>query len=123
MAVEGPRRRRVGSKKARLLRKDLELTEASAFAIRNVWKGLNRTRDALKSYQSDVGFYKAGLVDSHLAAHEQRTVLPRTLVHFCCAERRRARTSSNTSCAASRRPRIPFTRAPAGPHLRTQHRP
>ncbi|TKA57439.1 hypothetical protein B0A53_00668 [Rhodotorula sp. CCFEE 5036] len=58
-----------GSKKARLLRKDLELTEASAFAVRNVWKGLDRTRDALKSYQSNVGFYKAGLVGSHLAAH------------------------------------------------------
>ena len=58
-----------GSKKARLLRKDLELTEASAFAVRNVWKGLDRTRDALQSYQSNVGFYKAGLVGSHLAAH------------------------------------------------------
>ncbi|GAA5976557.1 hypothetical protein JCM10908_005546 [Rhodotorula pacifica] len=58
-----------GSKKARLLRKDVELTEASAFAVRNVWKGLDKTRDALKSYQSNVGFYKAGLVGSHLAAH------------------------------------------------------
>lgn len=50
-----------GSKKARLLRKDLDLTEASAFAVRNVWKGLDKTRDALKSYQHNVGFYKVSL--------------------------------------------------------------
>ncbi|BGP54216.1 hypothetical protein JCM8202v2_001793 [Rhodotorula sphaerocarpa] len=58
----------VGSKKARLLRQDIDLTETSALAVRNVWIGLDRTRTALKSYQANVGYYKASIIGSHLAA-------------------------------------------------------
>ncbi|CEQ41482.1 SPOSA6832_03217, partial [Sporobolomyces salmonicolor] len=44
--------------KGRQLRRDLELTKASAEAVVGVWEALEGTRESLLSYRDNVGFFK-----------------------------------------------------------------
>ncbi|GAA5927126.1 hypothetical protein JCM1841_006056 [Sporobolomyces salmonicolor] len=55
--------------KGRQLRRDLELTKASAEAVVGVWEALEGTRESLLSYRDNVGFFKAGVVGFHLSGH------------------------------------------------------
>ncbi|GAA5838410.1 hypothetical protein JCM11251_004928 [Rhodosporidiobolus azoricus] len=55
--------------KARMLRRDLELTRASAGAVVGVWEALEGTREALLGYSKHVGHFKAGVVGFHLSGH------------------------------------------------------
>ncbi|GAA5893001.1 hypothetical protein JCM6882_006913 [Rhodosporidiobolus microsporus] len=55
--------------KARMLRRDLELTRASAGAVVGVWEALEGTREALLSYSKHVGHFKAGVIGFHLSGH------------------------------------------------------
>ncbi|GJN87151.1 hypothetical protein Rhopal_000096-T1 [Rhodotorula paludigena] len=58
-----------GGKKVRMLRRDLELTRATAGAVIGVWQLLEGTRESLVSYSRHVEHYKAGLVGFHLSGH------------------------------------------------------
>ncbi|BGP38324.1 hypothetical protein JCM10450v2_002270 [Rhodotorula kratochvilovae] len=58
-----------GGKKVKMLRRDLEITRASAGAVMDVWQSLEDTRNSLKLYQQHVGQYKAGVVGFHLSGH------------------------------------------------------
>ncbi|GAA6048991.1 hypothetical protein JCM3770_005429 [Rhodotorula araucariae] len=58
-----------GGKKVKMLRRDLEITRASAGAVMDVWQALERTRESLVSYQRHVEHYKAGVVGFHLSGH------------------------------------------------------
>ncbi|GAA5868633.1 hypothetical protein JCM8547_003762 [Rhodosporidiobolus lusitaniae] len=58
-----------GGVKANHLRRDLELTRASAGAVMGVWEALEGTRESLISYNAHVGHFKAGVVGFHLSGH------------------------------------------------------
>ncbi|GAA6018834.1 hypothetical protein JCM10207_000256 [Rhodosporidiobolus poonsookiae] len=55
--------------KAKQLRRDLDLTRASAGAVIGVWEALEGTREALIGYSKHVGHFKAGVVGFHLSGH------------------------------------------------------
>ncbi|GAA5921291.1 hypothetical protein JCM3775_002978 [Rhodotorula graminis] len=58
-----------GGKKVKALKRDLEITRASAGAVIGVWQALEETRESLVSYQRHVEHYKAGVVGFHLSGH------------------------------------------------------
>ncbi|GAA5902695.1 hypothetical protein JCM8208_007043 [Rhodotorula glutinis] len=58
-----------GGKKVKALKRDLEITRASAGAVIGVWQALEQTRESLVSYQRHVEHYKAGVVGFHLSGH------------------------------------------------------
>ena len=47
-----------GGKKVKALKRDLEITRASAGAVIGVWQALEETRESLVSYQRHVEYYK-----------------------------------------------------------------
>ncbi|GAA5977441.1 hypothetical protein JCM5350_004689 [Sporobolomyces pararoseus] len=56
--------------KGRQLKRDLELTQGSADAILDVTEAMEATRNSLRSYSKNVGYFKAGVVGYHLSNHE-----------------------------------------------------
>lgn len=58
-----------GTWKAGQLRRDLELVRVSEGSVREIWRGLEGTRDLLRGYQSGVAHFKAGVIGFHISGH------------------------------------------------------
>ncbi|GAA5946223.1 hypothetical protein JCM3765_000159 [Sporobolomyces pararoseus] len=56
--------------KGKQLRRDMELAQGSADAILDVTEAMEATRNSLRSYSKNVGYFKAGVVGYHLSNHE-----------------------------------------------------